>query len=51
MKNIFIAFILGLSSVTYSQTDYSFVYDSEAFLKEGIHLYEEGKYQDAIKAF
>ncbi|MEZ0004692.1 antitoxin component YwqK of YwqJK toxin-antitoxin module/Tfp pilus assembly protein PilF [Flavobacterium sp. 28YEA47A] len=51
MKNIFIAFVLGLSSVGYSQTDYSFVYDSDSFLRNGIQLYDEGKYQEAIKAF
>ncbi|WP_447637309.1 tetratricopeptide repeat protein [Flavobacterium microcysteis] len=51
MKNIFIAFVLGLSSVGYSQTDYSFVYDSDSFLREGYLLYEEGKYQEAVKVF
>lgn len=51
MKNIFIAFVFGFSSISYAQTDYSFVYDSESFLSDGIRLYEEGKYQDALKTF
>jgi len=51
MKNILVALIFGLSSAVYSQTDYTFVYDSDAFMAEGIRLYDEEKYEDAIKQF
>jgi antitoxin component YwqK of YwqJK toxin-antitoxin module/tetratricopeptide (TPR) repeat protein len=51
MKNLFAALLLGLCSTAYSQKDYTYVYDSETFIKEGIHLYDDGKYPEAIKQF
>lgn len=51
MKNTFAALALGLFSTVYAQVDYTAVYDGNAFLNEGIKLYDEGKYQDAIKRF
>lgn len=51
MKNILFALAFGFSSVAYSQTDYTFVYNSDSFLEEGIRLYDEGKYQEAVKQF
>lgn len=51
MKKILVSFAFGLCSVAYSQTDYTFVYDGDAFLQNGIRLYDEEKYQDAIKLF
>ena len=51
MKNILAALVFGLCSTAYSQVDYSVVYDGNAFVAEGIRLYDEGKYADAIKQF
>ncbi|MEL1245035.1 tetratricopeptide repeat protein [Flavobacterium sp. DGU11] len=51
MKNVLAALVFGLCSTAYSQVDYSAVYDGNAFLAEGIRLYDEQKYADAIKQF
>ncbi len=51
MKNILAAFVFGLCSTAYCQTDYYAVYDGNAFLAEGIRLYDEQKYAEAIKQF
>ena len=42
---------MGCFSNSYSQTDYTFVYDNDLIIKNGISLYETGKYADAIKEF
>ncbi|WP_181369473.1 toxin-antitoxin system YwqK family antitoxin [Flavobacterium album] len=51
MKNIMAALVLGLCSTAYAQVDYSAVYDGSAFLAEGIRLYDEQKYAEAVKQF
>lgn len=51
MKNILAALVLGFCATAYSQADYTHVYDNETFMQEGIRLYDEGKYPDAIKQF
>jgi antitoxin component YwqK of YwqJK toxin-antitoxin module/Tfp pilus assembly protein PilF len=45
----FIAFTSVFSA--FSQTDYSFVYDSDAILAKGIELYEKGEYAQAQAEF
>src|SRR6476469_8260459 len=50
MKKLFLlALLLPLASI--AQTDYSFVYDNEQFLKSGMALYDEGKYEEARKEY
>lgn len=51
MKNVLAALVFGLCSTAYAQVDYTVVYDGDAFLAQGISLYDEGKYADAIKQF
>lgn len=51
MKKLFFALFIGYFSNTYSQTDYSFVYDNDLILKKGVALYEDKKYDDAIKEY
>lgn len=51
MKNLLAALVFGLCSTTYAQTDYTVVYDGDAYLSEGIRLYDEEKYAEAIKQF
>ena len=48
MKKLFFVLFIGLFSKTYSQTDYTFVYNNDSIIKKGIALYEKEKYADAI---
>lgn len=51
MKKLLLVLFVGYFSSSYSQTDYSFVYNNDLILKKGVSLYEEKKYADAIKEF
>jgi antitoxin component YwqK of YwqJK toxin-antitoxin module/Tfp pilus assembly protein PilF len=51
MKKIFFAILIGYFSKTYSQTDYSIVYDNDAIINKGITLYDTEKYNEAIIEF
>ncbi|SHG65203.1 Antitoxin component YwqK of the YwqJK toxin-antitoxin module [Flavobacterium fluvii] len=51
MKKLLFALFIGYFSSSYSQTDYSFVYNNDLILKKGISLYEEKKYAEAIKEY
>ncbi len=51
MKKIIFVLFIGYFSISYSQTDYSFVYNNDLILKKGISLYESEKYADAIKEY
>lgn len=51
MKKLLFVLFIGYFSSSYSQTDYSFVYNSDLILKKGISLHEEKKYADAIKEY
>jgi antitoxin component YwqK of YwqJK toxin-antitoxin module/Tfp pilus assembly protein PilF len=51
MKKILFVLLMGCFSNSYSQTDYTFVYNNDLILKKGVSLYESGKYADAIKEY
>jgi len=51
MKKILFILFIGYFSNSYSQTDYSFVYNNDLILKKGVSLYEAEKYADAIKEY
>lgn len=51
MKKLLFVLFIGYFSSSYSQTDYSFVYNNDLILKKGISLYEEKKYADALKEY
>ena len=51
MKKLLFVLFIGYFSNTYSQTDYTLVYDNDLILKKGVALYEEKKYDDAIKEY
>ncbi|MGV3458865.1 MAG: tetratricopeptide repeat protein [Flavobacterium sp.] len=51
MKFFLSALLLGVCVSGYSQTNYSYVYDTNAFMAEGLRLYEAKSYADAIKEF
>lgn len=51
MKKILFILFVGYFSISYSQTDYSFIYNNDLILKNGISLYEAEKYADAIKEY
>ena len=51
MKKLYATLFLGFCFITYSQTDYTQIYDGDAYLNEGIRLYDEGNYTEAIKEF
>ena len=51
MKKIFFIIFIGYFSISYSQTDYSFVYNNDLIIKKGVSLYEAEKNADAIKEY
>lgn len=51
MRKILFVFLLGYFSTSYSQTDYTFVYNNDSIINKGIALYEKEKYLEAIKEF
>lgn len=51
MKKLLFVLFIGCFSSSYSQTDYSFIYNNDSILKKGVSLYEAEKYADAIKEF
>jgi len=51
MKKLLFVLFIGYFSNSYSQTDYSFVYNNDLILKKGVSLYEEKKYVEAIKEY
>jgi antitoxin component YwqK of YwqJK toxin-antitoxin module/Tfp pilus assembly protein PilF len=51
MKKILFILFIGYFSSSYSQTDYSFVYNNNLILKKGLSLYEAEKYADAVKEY
>ena len=51
MKKILLFLSLTYFSYSYSQTDYSSVYDSEAIFKKGIELHNSEKYAEAIAEY
>lgn len=52
MKKIFfVLLLLGIYSSSYSQTDYSFVYNNDSILRKGVSLHESKKYKEALVEF
>ena len=51
MKKIILLLFIGFFSKSYSQTDYTFVYNNDSIIKAGISLYDKGKYVEAIKEY
>lgn len=51
MKKILFILFIGYFCRSYSQTDYSFVYNNVSIIQKGISLYEAKKYSDAIKEY
>ncbi len=51
MKKIFLFLVILGSINSYSQVDYTFVYNNDSIIKKGISLYEKEKYADAIKEY
>ena len=51
MKKILFILCLGYFSSSYSQTDYSFVYNNDSIIKKGVSLYEAEKYVESIKEY
>lgn len=51
MKNLLAAVVLGIFATSYSQVNYSDIYDGDAFLAEGVRLYDEGNYAEAVTQF
>lgn len=51
MKSLFISLTLLVTATLTAQTDYSAVYNSKEFIKNGVKLYEEQKYDAAIKEY
>ncbi|NUY80709.1 tetratricopeptide repeat protein [Flavobacterium sp. MAH-1] len=51
MKKYFSSLLLGLGFVCFAQTDYSFVYDSSQFIREGNDLHDAQKYEEAIRKY
>jgi antitoxin component YwqK of YwqJK toxin-antitoxin module/Tfp pilus assembly protein PilF len=51
MKKILFVLFIGYFSSSYSQTDYSFVYNNDSIIKKGISLYEAEKYAESIKEY
>jgi hypothetical protein len=51
MKKTLALLFLGYSLQLFAQKDYSTVYNSYSFIQNGIALYEEGKFSEAISEF
>lgn len=51
IKTLLLALSIGICSATYSQTDYGYIYDTDAFISEGIRLYREKNYDGAVKEY
>lgn len=51
MKKILLLFLLVSFSRNYAQTDYSFIYNNDSIIKKGEKLYDEKKYDEALKEY
>lgn len=51
MKKLFLLLLLGCFSISYSQTDYAFIYNNDSIIKKGIAFHDAEKYTDAIAEF
>ena len=51
MKKIFSILLFAFICPTYSQTNYSIVYDTDAIISKGISLHDDEKYDEAIIEF
>lgn len=51
MRKFLLFLFLILFSKNYSQTDYSFVYNTDSIINKGVNLHNEKKYDEAIKEY
>lgn len=51
MRKVVCVLLLGLNLSAFAQTDYSFVYDSQAIIAKGTKLHDEEKYDEALQEF
>lgn len=51
MKKLLLMFFLVSLSKNYAQTDYAYVYNSEAIMNKGENLYDNKKYDEALKEY
>ena len=51
MKKIFSILLFAFICPTYSQTNYSIVYDTDAIISKGISLHDDEKYDEAVIEF
>ena len=51
MKHLFISLAFMVTATLSAQTDYAAVYNSKVFIQNGVKLYEEEKYDAAIKEY
>ena len=51
MKKILLFVMLSCFLHSFSQKDYSLVYDSQSFINKGVELYDNSKYLEAIEEF
>lgn len=51
MKKILFILFIGYISRSYSQTDYTFVYNNDSIIKKGVSLYDMNKYNESIKEY
>ncbi|WP_431244773.1 tetratricopeptide repeat protein [Flavobacterium sp. P21] len=51
MKKILLLFLLVSFSKNYAQTDYAFVYNNDSIIKKGEKLYDDKKYDEALKEY
>lgn len=48
MKHFFLIVLIGIISKSYSQNDFSEIYNNDSIIKKGINLYDLEKYDEAI---
>ena len=51
MKSFVFASFLFVYTTIIAQTDYTVIYSADSFIKNGIRLYEEKKYQESIDEY
>lgn len=51
MKKLLLLLLTICSSHVFSQTDHTFIYNTNEIIKKGVQLYEEKKYEESIKEY